>query len=398
MSQPVLNVAARRLGYRFMCAEAAWILSGDNRVETIAPYSKSIGSFSDDGLFFYGAYGPKVVDQLSYVVGKLSEATDTRQAVINIWREKPAETRDVPCTLSLQFQLRGQLLHCAATMRSSDAWLGVPYDIFNFAMLTGYVCLLIRSRCGRLATPGMLCFTAGNQHLYEKNLAAAQAILADVTRGSLPLSPVGLDRFNPLQFDTPQALIDHLWALARGQYGDGLYLSKELRGYYDKNRPTRDELFTAIARLLASRSTCARRQVGCVLADKAGHVLATGYNGPAAGLPHCTEAPCAGAEIATGVGLEVCEAVHAEQNALLQCQDVYSIDTCYVTCSPCLHCAKMLLNTSTRRIAFLDRYEGHFLAVTRLWVDMSGRSLERVSPLPLAYGEDLVRLIDRLLA
>jgi dCMP deaminase len=131
-----------------------------------------------------------------------------------------------------------------------------------------------------------------------------------------------------------------------------------------------------VALVTAERSTCLRRSVGCVMLDHHGHVIATGYNGVAAGLPHCNEvmtenhgqAPnsvitiakhphaCAGACSPSGTNLDACEAIHAEQNAMLQCRDVNSIDTCYVTCSPCVTCVKLLLNTSCKRIVFMDEY------------------------------------------
>ena len=64
LNDPILTIKARKLGYKFLAAEAAWILSGENRVATIAPYSKIISSFSDDGLTFHGAYGPRF--EISY--------------------------------------------------------------------------------------------------------------------------------------------------------------------------------------------------------------------------------------------------------------------------------------------------------------------------------------------
>lgn len=121
-------------------------------------------------------------------------------------------------------------------------------------------------------------------------------------------------------------------------------------------RPSRDQWAMRIVQDTATRGTCARRKVGCVLLDARGHVLATGYNGPASGQLHCIVTPCAGAEMPSGTGLELCEAVHAEQNALLQCRDVYSIATCYVSVSPCVTCVKLLLNTSCRRIVFAGEY------------------------------------------
>lgn len=117
------------------------------------------------------------------------------------------------------------------------------------------------------------------------------------------------------------------------------------------------DYFLDMARLVSQRSTCVRRHVGCVLTNHRRHVLATGYNGVAAGLPHCMEGTmCKGAFAPSGTNLEGCEAIHAEQNALLQCKDVFDIDVCYVTASPCIHCVKLLLNTSCRRIVFRDEY------------------------------------------
>jgi dCMP deaminase len=104
-----------------------------------------------------------------------------------------------------------------------------------------------------------------------------------------------------------------------------------------------------------------------VLVNGRGHVLAIGYNGVASGLPHCNDRNpadlwgddklvhvCVGHDLPPGQ--DHCEAVHAEQNALLQCRDPWSIDTAYVTLSPCKACLKLLMNTSCRRIVFLEEH------------------------------------------
>jgi len=126
--------------------------------------------------------------------------------------------------------------------------------------------------------------------------------------------------------------------------------------------------------------------VGCVLLNERGHVIATGYNGVAAGLPHCNDRTgfnfvynngidkskpisgqatgeedifdnaCSGADSPSGTNLDACQAIHAEQNALLQCRDMYEIHTCYVTTSPCVTCTKLLLNTGCQKIIFIDEY------------------------------------------
>lgn len=122
------------------------------------------------------------------------------------------------------------------------------------------------------------------------------------------------------------------------------------------NRPDRFTVMMLKALVAAERSTCCRRKVGAVLLNSRGHILATGYNGVAAGQVHCIDAPCPGAGLPSGTGLDACEALHAEQNALLQCKNVYEITTCIVTTSPCVTCTKLLLNTTCDNIVFLDEY------------------------------------------
>lgn len=137
------------------------------------------------------------------------------------------------------------------------------------------------------------------------------------------------------------------------------------------SRPSWDEYFMQIAVVVASRATCLRRAVGCVMVDERNRILAAGYNGAARGEPHCNERQwvqplvpntltpeiceyphaCQGARgHASGQGLEGCRAIHAEQNALVQCRDVDAIATIYVTVSPCDACLKLLLSTGATRL------------------------------------------------
>ena len=137
-------------------------------------------------------------------------------------------------------------------------------------------------------------------------------------------------------------------------------------------RMTKDRYFLDMAQLASMRGTCSRRSVGCVIVNSKGHVLATGYNGVAAGQPHCSTTPCPGAKCKSGEGLDLCQAIHAEQNALLQCRDVYEIDTVYCTDSPCVHCVKLLLNTSCKRIVYIREYPHS--ASADMWIS-AGREL-----------------------
>lgn len=122
-----------------------------------------------------------------------------------------------------------------------------------------------------------------------------------------------------------------------------------------------------LATVIAQRSTCHRRRVGCVLTDAWGRVLSMGHNGVPRNHPHCTDDPCAGAHLVSGTGLQYCEAVHAEQNALIFCPDVMRIDTCWVTTAPCSHCVKMLMNSTCQAIVFAEAYADEDGTAKRLW-------------------------------
>ena len=113
----------------------------------------------------------------------------------------------------------------------------------------------------------------------------------------------------------------------------------------DNYRPPADFYFLRMAKLVSERGTCIRRKVGCVFVNKKNHIIATGYNGNPSGFNHCIDYPCLGSKSKSGEDLDKCEAIHAEQNALLQCKDVYDIDRVYTTLEPCVHCVKLLLNT-----------------------------------------------------
>lgn len=172
-------------------------------------------------------------------------------------------------------------------------------------------------------------------------------------------------------------------------------------------RPSLDQYLMEHALVAARRTTCLKRGVGCVLADHKGRILAVGYNGVASGQPHCNETAqlavyhddprvvfdsnnrafvfdgkstaafetsffrgtgnrqcvghetvfphaCKGHDLPSGQ--DSCEAVHAEQNAILQCRNPDEIVTAYVTLSPCKPCVKLLMNTGCQRIVFLQEH------------------------------------------
>jgi thymidylate synthase len=223
MKNPVIINDRRKLGYKFMAAEAAWILSGRNDVLTIAPYSKDIAKFSDDGATFFGAYGPKICDQIPYVVAALHNDINTRQAVMTTWRENPPATKDVPCTISLQFLVRHNLLHCVASMRSSDLWLGHPYDIVNFSAVSFAILLQLNNLQDDRVELGNLFLTCGSKHIYERNEADVKDVIDKYglggefsTRGNEPYLTAA---FVEARYDDANEFVQHLWDCANSERG-----------------------------------------------------------------------------------------------------------------------------------------------------------------------------------
>ena len=126
-------------------------------------------------------------------------------------------------------------------------------------------------------------------------------------------------------------------------------------------RPAVDEYFLKVASVVAERSTCRRHHVGAV-AVKDKHILATGYNGAPAGLKDCLELGCLRDElgIPSGTRQEVCRGIHAEQNVIVQA-GLHGVSlegsTIYCTHTPCVLCAKMLVNAKIKRFVSFGQYD-----------------------------------------
>lgn len=126
------------------------------------------------------------------------------------------------------------------------------------------------------------------------------------------------------------------------------------------NRPEIDEYFLKVASVVSERSTCRRHHIGAVaVRDK--HILATGYNGAPSGLKDCLELGCLRDElnIESGTRHEICRAIHAEQNVIIQAA-LHGISlsgaTIYATHSPCILCAKILVNAKIKRLVTFGSY------------------------------------------
>jgi len=158
-------------------------------------------------------------------------------------------------------------------------------------------------------------------------------------------------------------------------------------------RPGQDEYFMEIASVVAKRSTCLRIHVGAVIV-KNGRILSTGYNGAPHGFEHCLDIGCIREKenVAHGTRHELCRAVHAEQNAIIQAAlHGVSIEgaTIYCTHQPCILCAKMLINGRIKRVVFQNGYPDEMslkflneagIEVTRMPSPKIGETMEDKPP------------------
>ncbi len=126
-------------------------------------------------------------------------------------------------------------------------------------------------------------------------------------------------------------------------------------------RPPWNEYFMSIAKLVSSRSTCLRREVGAIIV-KDRRILSTGYNGAPKGITHCEVVGCLREKLNVPVGErhEICRGLHAEQNAIIQAA-LHGIEiedaVIYTTNQPCSICAKMMINSGIKKVYYFEKYE-----------------------------------------
>lgn len=171
--------------------EFLWYLTKDNRLNFIQPYIPAYAKDSDDGLTVHGGYGPRLFaqrghDQLENAIAQLRASSTSRRAVIQIFdaEDNAKRHKEVPCTTTLQFLLREGRLHLIATMRSNDAYLGLPHDVFCFTMLQEMVARILEADLG-----GYRHFV-GSMHLYDKDRAAARRYLDEGFQRNIEMPPM----------------------------------------------------------------------------------------------------------------------------------------------------------------------------------------------------------------
>lgn len=161
-------------------AELVWYLSGSNRIEPIQAYISKYDENAEDDGTVHGAYGPRLRnwrgrDQLRETINLLRVKPGSRRAAIQLFDsdDGKGEYKDIPCTTTLQLIQRSERLDLIVTMRSNDAWIGLPHDIFCFTMIQE-----IAARDLGVELGNYIHF-AGSFHLYENHREATNAFLAE---------------------------------------------------------------------------------------------------------------------------------------------------------------------------------------------------------------------------
>jgi thymidylate synthase len=160
--------------------ELFWYLSGTNDLAFISYYLDQYKKATDDGKTIFGGYGPRLffnrrIDQVSNVLHLLAKPGDTRRAVIQLFNAEDLveHHKDIPCTCTLQFLRRGGQLHMVTYMRSNDAFIGLPHDIFAFTMLQEMLARKLGIEIGTYS------HAVGSLHLYDRNEVQARTYLEE---------------------------------------------------------------------------------------------------------------------------------------------------------------------------------------------------------------------------
>lgn len=172
-TQNIVQGPPRNMSMRYAVGELLWYLSANPRLDEIRKYTKAWDRMSDDGETVNSNYGYCIkkkfgFDQYGYVKNMLAKHPESRQAVIHIKEASNFASKDVNCTVCLQFFIRDNKLYMTTYMRSNDVWLGFPFDIFQFMSLQ----VLLSMELG--VELGTYTHIAGSLHLYKRNLLKEQ--------------------------------------------------------------------------------------------------------------------------------------------------------------------------------------------------------------------------------
>ena len=191
LTNPLARLSrSHKRGRVFSClGELVWYLAGSGSVEHISYYIDRYRDEAEEDGTVRGAYGPRLFAgerRLQRAIDTLRDKNDSRQAVVPLLDAADLANgyRHVPCTATLQFMLRNQCVDMVVFMRSNDAYLGLPHDIFTFTMIQELVARAVE------ADLGTYVHMAGSLHLYDEHSAAADEYLQEGFTAFHPMPPI----------------------------------------------------------------------------------------------------------------------------------------------------------------------------------------------------------------
>lgn len=184
-----LSLSESRGRFTSCLGELLWYLARTNNLKFISYYLSRYKDESEDGKTVYGGYGPRLFggpyNQVDNVL-KVLRKRDSRRAVIQLFDATDISSphKEVPCTCTLQFMVRHGRLHMFTNMRSNDAFLGLPHDVFAFTMIQEIFARTLGVRLGTYK------HAVGSLHLYRKNRKAARQYLNEGWQSTAPMPPM----------------------------------------------------------------------------------------------------------------------------------------------------------------------------------------------------------------
>lgn len=214
----IITLPGRSMDLSYLAGELGFYFSGRDDLSIISYFSKFWNKVSDDGKTVNSAYGKRLfieaqggMSQFQYAFYCLMKDKDSRKAIAMIYKEKDTNTRtkDNACTLSLQFFIRDNALHCITTMRSNDIWRGLPYDLPFFTLVQELMLVELKQVYPDLKL-GSYAHRAHSMHAYEKHFADVRKIADDThhSETSRPMSPATRNTWKGMEWlsDTVIAL------------------------------------------------------------------------------------------------------------------------------------------------------------------------------------------------